>query len=257
MVAGPSRFVRQPVIVEEEARREDWLSDSLLSGFVATVAMTAALAAAYGIANALGDRTGNRIEEWLYSLSHNRITDRANDSLVLAIGLNLVLGLVFALFYGIIEHRIPGRSGWQKGMLFSLPLWLISIVVFFPIMDAGLFGVDLDAGPLPVIGNLILHLIYGAILGSLYAVDVDAWLDGSREDHATALDMQRDTMIGVIGGAVVGFISGVLLRNQFDSIMNESMTMLVGALVGAAFGGLIGSLMTEEHHDRGNPPETH
>jgi hypothetical protein len=249
--------VRQPVTTEEHARREDWLSDSLLSGFVATVAMSAALAAAYGIANALGDRSGNRVEEWLYSLSHNRITERANDSLVLAIGLNLALGLVFALIYGMIEHRIPGRAGWQKGMLFSLPLWLISIVVFFPIMDAGLFGVDLDAGPLAILGNLVLHLFYGATLGALYAVDVDAWLDGSSEDHLTALDMQRDTMIGVLAGAIVGLISGFLLRNQFDSVMNESMSVLVGALVGAAFGGLIGSLMTEEHHDRGTPTDTH
>ncbi len=50
-------------------------------------------------------------------------------------------------------------------------------------------------------------------------------------------------------------VAGVLLRGQFDSIMNDSMTMLVGALVGAAFGGLIGSIMTEEHHDR-TPPDT-
>jgi hypothetical protein len=246
--------MRQPVEREEDGRREDWLSDSLLSGFVATIAMTAALAGAYGLANALGDETGNRIERWMYALSHNEITDRANDSLVLAIGLNLILGLVFAVIYGMIEYRLPGRAGWQRGMLFALPLWLISIVIFFPLMDAGLFGVDLDAGPLPVIGNLILHLIYGAVLGSLFAVDVDAWLDGSREDHATALDMQRDTMIGVVGGAVVGFVAGVLLRGQFDSIMNDGMTMLVGALVGAAFGGLIGSIMTEEHHDR-TPPD--
>jgi uncharacterized membrane protein YeaQ/YmgE (transglycosylase-associated protein family) len=182
-------------------------------------------------------------------------TERANDSLVLAIGLNLILGIVFAVIYGMIEHRLPGKSGWQRGMLFALPLWLISLVLFFPMMDAGMFGSDLDAGPLAIIGNLILHLIYGAVLGSVYAVDVDAWLDGSREDHATALDMQRDTTLGVIGGTVVGFIAGILMRGQFDSVMNDSMTMLVGALVGAAFGGLIGSIMTEEHHDR-TPPDT-
>jgi hypothetical protein len=256
MVAGPSDYVHQPVVTEEQGRREDWLSDSLLSGFVATIAMSVALAGAYGLANMLGDQTGNRVEQWLYALSHNEITDRANDSLVLAIGLNLILGLVFALIYGLIEHRLPGRAGWQRGMIFSLIPFVISIVFFFPIMDGGILGGDLDAGPLPIIGNLILHLIYGAILGSLYAVSVDAWLDGSREDHLTALDMQRDTMLGVLGGAVVGFIAGALLRGQFDSIMNESMTMLIGALVGAAFGGLIGSIMTEEHHDR-TPPDTH
>ena len=89
----------------ERSRREDWLSDSLLSGFGATVALSAATAGAYGFANWLGDESGNRVEGWLYGLSHNGITDRADDSLILAIGLNLLAGLGFAVIYGMVEHR--------------------------------------------------------------------------------------------------------------------------------------------------------
>jgi len=142
-----------------QTRREDWFTNSMLSGFVATVGLTAATVAAYGISRWLGRDTGNQMERWLYALSHNRIIDRAGDSLVLAIGLNLIAGLVFAVIYGMIEHRIPLRRGYQKGMAFSLLLWLLSITLFFSIMDVGLFGTDLNAGPLAILGNLALHLV--------------------------------------------------------------------------------------------------
>jgi len=231
-------------------RREDWFTNSMLSGFVATVALTASTVAAYGIANWLGSGTGNQAERWLYALSHNRIIDRAGDSLVLAIGLNLLAGLVFAVIYGVIEHRIPLRRGYQKGMAFSLLLWLLSITLFFSIMGVGLFGTDLNAGPLAILGNLALHLIYGAALGAVFAVDLDAWLDGSREDHLTALDFQRDMTIGILAGAVVGVIGGYLLRGQFDALLTNDLSIVVGGLVGAGAGGWIGSIMSEEHQDR-------
>ncbi len=234
----------------DDARREDWVTNSLLSGFGATVALTAATAGAYGMANWLGEQNGSRIEQWFYGLSHNGITDRADNSLILAIGLNLLAGLGFAFIYGMIEHRIPFAHGWQKGMAFALVPWLLSITVFFSMMGVGVFGAELNAGPLAILGNLVLHLIYGAVLGTIYSVDLDAWLDGSREDHLTALDIQRDTTIGILAGAVVGVIGGFFLRNQFDGVWANDLTVVVGGLVGAGFGGLIGSIMTEEHQDR-------
>lgn len=230
----------------DSERREDWFTDSLLSGFVATIGLTVALGAAYGVASWLGDATGNQLERWLYGLSHNRITERADDSLVLAIGLNLLAGLVFAVVYGLIEHRIPLRRGWQKGMAFSLLLFLLSITVFFPIMGVGLFGSDLDAGPLAILGNLVLHLIYGASLGAVYAVDLDAWLDDTLEDHVSALAMQRSTSYGILFGAVAGAFIGFAVRDQFEGVIMNDLSIVLGALVGASFGGLIGSMMTPE-----------
>lgn len=234
----------------DETRREDWLSNSLLSGFVATFALTASTVLAYGLANWLGRASGNKMERWLYALSHNRIIDRADNALVLAIGLNLLAGLGFAVVYGLIEHRVPLKRGYQKGMAFSLILWLLSITVFFSMMGVGIFGADLNAGPLAIAGNLILHLIYGATLGSVFAVALDAWLDGSREDRLSALDFQRDTTIGILAGAVIGLIGGYILRNQFNDVWATDITILAGALVGAGTGGWIGSIMSEEHQDR-------
>ena len=192
MVAGhPSTSESQRHGYNAQGRREDWVSDSLLSGFVATFAMGAALAIAYGLAHWIGDANGGRVEQWFYGLQHNVITDRTGNSVILALGLNLAMGLIFALIYGAVEQRLPGREGIQRGMIFALIPWLLSIIAFFPILDGGIFGKDLHAGPLPIVGNLVLHLIYGAVLGLTYHVDLDAWLDGSQEDHDSALILQE------------------------------------------------------------------
>ena len=76
-------------------------------------------------------------------------------------------------------------------MLFSIIPWFLSLVVFFPIVGAGFFGADLDAGPLPAIGNLILHLIYGAVLGSMYTVP-----DRSLADSERTTDEWHDDRVG-------------------------------------------------------------
>lgn len=248
MPAGFLDRILPTVDTEEKPLREDWLSDSLLSGFIATFAMSVALAAAYGIANLAGDSNGFFLERWLYHLNHNEITDRAGNSVITAIAVNLAFGLLFALLYGRIEQRLPGRRGYQRGMIFSLGLWVLSILIVFPIMNGGILGVDLDAGPLPVIGNLLLHLIYGATLGALYSVDLDAWLDRTEEEHFAALDMQRDTMLGILAGAVIGGIGGIFLEGSFNGVIAGGFAILAGVLAGGAIGGVIGSFVCEDHH---------
>jgi MFS family permease len=195
-----------------------------------------------------GSRDGFFLERWLYHLNHNEITDRAGNSVVTGIALNLAVGLACAVLYGRIESRIPAARGYQRGMIFSLALWIVSILVVFPIMNGGVLGVSLDAGPLPVIGNLFLHLVYGATLGALFSIDLDSWLDRTDEEHFAALDMQRDTMIGVLAGAVVGGIGGAFLEGSFNDVIAGGFTIVAGVLVGGAIGGLVGSFLTEDHH---------
>jgi uncharacterized protein YcfJ len=99
---------------------------------------------------------------------------------------------------------------------------------------------------LPIIGNLVLHLIYGAVLGLTYHVDLDAWRDGSQEDHDSALNLQKYAVYGLMVGAVVGAFAGLLVRDQFSDTMNTGMSIVVGVLVCGAIGALIGSFMSED-----------
>jgi hypothetical protein len=226
---------------EPGKRREDWLPNSLISGFAATFALTVAILSAYWFARGVGDATGSRIERWFYALYDNSITRSTEDAVVIAIGLNLVVGLAWALAYGYFGAPSLSGPSWIKGMVFSLVPWLLSIVVFFPIMDAGFLGRDLGAGPLPVIGNLILHLVYGSVLGSLYAVDLESWLDDSEEDLQTNRVVENGAAIGLLVGAPIGLVLAWIVSPTVDEMVGLPIVALLGTILGAALGLLVGS----------------
>lgn len=74
----------------------------------------------------------------------------------------LVWGIAFALLYGIL----PGSSPWQKGVVFGVAAWLLMMVGIMSLAGAGLFGLKL--GLMAPVMTLVLHVIFGAILGALY-----------------------------------------------------------------------------------------
>ncbi|MGH2532021.1 MAG: hypothetical protein ACRDJW_06900 [Thermomicrobiales bacterium] len=230
-------------VPQDKDRRADWFADSVLSGFVATFAMTVVIVAAYGLSSAIGAEGGNTIERWFWALSHNPVTESTRDGIALAIALNLIMGLVWACVYGyFVEPRLSG-PGWRKGILFALVPWALSVIAFLPIMGGGFLGAGIDAGPLPVLGNLILHLVYGAVLGQLFAVDVEAWLDGSEADRAHAEAAERGAILGVAIGIIAGAAIGWLIGPQFDELGSRGMVTLAGALTGSAMGALLGSFL--------------
>jgi hypothetical protein len=228
-------------------RREDWIPNSLISGFAATFAMTVVIFGAYWFARVVGDANGNQIERWLYALQNNSLTRSTQNSAIIAIGLNLVVGLIWALaygYYGVV--RLSGPA-WLKGIIYALGPWLLSIVVFFPIMGAGIFGKDLGAGPLPVIGNLILHLAYGAVLGTVYAIDLESWLDGSDADLQHNRAAESWAAIGMLIGTPVGLILAWIAGPSLDQIARLPVIALLGAILGAALGLMVGSFAGLEH----------
>lgn len=235
---------------EPGRRREDWLPNSLISGFAATFALTTAILAAYWFSRAVGSANGNQVERWFHALHDNAITRSTENAVVLAIALNLVVGLGLALVYGrYVAHSVSGPC-WYRGMVFAIVPFLISIFVFFPIMDAGILGRDLGAGPLPVIGNLVLHLAYGWVLGSLYAVDLESWLDGSQADLAHNRGAENGAAIGLVAGAPVGLLIAWIAAPAIESIAGLPIVALLGTLVGAALGLMIGSFAGIERAGR-------
>ena len=223
-----------------EARRAEWLRNGVVSGFVATVAMTAVLAAAYLLVNILGDVDGGPIGRWFAALGDNPVTRRAADAVVLAIGVNLLVGWALALVYARWVEPALGGPGWRKGMIFSLLPWLLSLVVVLPLFGGGMFGVELGAGPLPILGNLILHLVYGGILGGVYATMLDDGLDGSDAEWGDAVATGRRAAAGVIGGVLIGALLG-LLAAPLVLPGGGTGVVLAAALLGGAFGLTVGA----------------
>lgn len=71
-------------------------------------------------------------------------------------------GVAFILFH----RSIPGGSFLVKGMMLGLVGWIVMMVMLMPMMGAGLFGMKF--GMMAPAATLMLHLIFGAVLGVSY-----------------------------------------------------------------------------------------
>jgi len=224
------------------ALRFDWVRASIASGFIATFAMTACMAVAYALANGLGDADGNAFQRQMHALSANELTSNLGDAFAIGMVLNLAMGLIWAVLYArLVEPRLTG-PGWRRGVIFSILPFALSVLVFFPIAGIGVLGIDADAGALPVIGNLILHLVFGAVLGTLYAIDAQSGVGTNRDAEANT-NSERAAAFGVVIGGVAGVIVGFAMGPMFDTLAGAPVIALAGALTGAAIGMLIGSFL--------------
>jgi hypothetical protein len=245
----------------QSLQRADWLPRSVLAGFTASVLMGIAFFIAYGLAVVLGSvtlasrRGAEELQTWLVALTHNPLIDVANAALYAAGAMHLAVGVLLALVYGsIAEPRLPG-PGWSRGIVFAMVPWLLSLTLAFPLLGAGFFGAALGAGPLPAIGNLVLHLVYGASLGAIYGPLGDIPADSfsataPRDDTETTAAFERAGAIGVMLGAPIGAAVGIIGTRLPGALSPENglapaFALVFGtAVLGAAFGAAVGPFLS-------------
>jgi uncharacterized membrane protein required for colicin V production len=222
---------------------------ALLAGFIASVAMVMAFAVAFVVALALSRLPIPVAAGWFDGLTHNQLINAAAPNLYAATAVFFVGGLVWALLYALIfEPRLRGPA-WERGVEFALLPWLVSLVIFMPLLGGGLFGISLGAGPLPVIGNLILHALYGAVLGVVWG-SAESVVDNPRQQASSEdLQVSRVSILGAALGLLIGLILGTLVGvgvAAFVSVaaLNPLAMIVAIGLSGAAFGGFVGSLAT-------------
>ena len=79
----------------------------------------------------------------------------------------LVGTFLWGIAYAVLEPVLPG-PGWLRGLLFALGAWILMMVLLLPPAGLGWFGAQLGyAAP---VSALVLHIVYGLCLGSLFAV---------------------------------------------------------------------------------------
>src|SRR5690349_14124111 len=99
-------------------RRVGWISNAIIAGFVATIGTVVGLLIAYAIAIGLGQAIGGVVGSWFVGLTHNLITQTAQNAIAPALILHFSFGLVWAAIYvAYFEPRLQG-PGWRKGMEF-------------------------------------------------------------------------------------------------------------------------------------------
>jgi hypothetical protein len=264
----------------------DALARAVLAGFVASLTMLLLFLVAYNVARLLSAAptpawpvverrsiihpafvvsgggqqegaagpAGGAIETlrlWLVNLTHNRLIDASLNGVYLAAGIYLAGGVLWALLYTLVEPRLRG-SPWQRGATFAMLPTLVSLVVVLPLFGGGLFGLALGAGPLPIIGNVLLHLAYGGILGVVYGPlgDLDASTlerpDPALADTTTG-SFEHLTAVLLIGGLLLGGLAGLAVSLAHGGVGvpvdgdSNAGVILAGALLGATVGLFVGS----------------
>ena len=76
----------------------------------------------------------------------------------------LAWGILFALLY----RHLPGRP-WLRGSIFATGAWLVMMLVMMPMAGAGMFGMGLGLGIMAPVATLMMHWLFGIVLGTVYA----------------------------------------------------------------------------------------
>ena len=102
------------------------------------------------------------------------LTRIGNLSVVQAWMDHFIIGVVvWGLLFGVADSMVEKGSHVLKGIVFGVFAWLVMMVVFMPVVSAGLFGAKL--GVMASVVTLFYHLVYGAVLGATYGL-LTVWL---------------------------------------------------------------------------------
>lgn len=83
-------------------------------------------------------------------------------------GLHFAIGAVWGILFALVAPMVPGSGCWLRGAIFSAAPWLAMMLLMMPMAGAGLLGLSLGiAAPLM---TLMLHLVFGAVMGAAYGI---------------------------------------------------------------------------------------
>ncbi len=137
------------------------IGKGIFAGFVATLVLSA-LMVMKGMMGLMPDLNAIKM---LTAMAHGFMGTPA----VPLVGwlLHFMIGtLAWGILFALLFKRIPGSSSTAKGLAFGTAAWLLMMVMVMPMAGAGFFGLHLGIGA-PV-ATLMLHWIFGAVLGAVY-----------------------------------------------------------------------------------------
>jgi hypothetical protein len=76
--------------------------------------------------------------------------------------------LIWGFVFGQAYRFLPGRHPWQKGVFFGVCAWAVMGLVFFPLVDRGIFAVRFGLGMAPAILMLVMMLSYSVTMSLVY-----------------------------------------------------------------------------------------
>lgn len=84
--------------------------------------------------------------------------------------MHFLLGsVVWGGLFSWLDPYLPGEQRWLKGLAFGVGAWLLMMLIVMPMTGNGLFAII--AGPKMQFMSLVLHLVYGGVLGLVYGAE--------------------------------------------------------------------------------------
>lgn len=116
--------------------------------------------------------------------------------------------IVFALACAyLVYHALPG-SPWLRGAILGTILWLLSQALVMPMIGQEFCSADIYYRTKMVLGSLVGHFVYGAILGAVAGPQAErllqprrvtiGWLQPSRAQEER--EEERELFTGKYGG---------------------------------------------------------
>jgi len=81
--------------------------------------------------------------------------------------MHFMVGMGYGIAFSQINRLLPAHSFILKGMMIGIAGWLMMMFVLMPMMGAGMFAMNM--GMMAPIMTLVLHMIFGAVLGLTYS----------------------------------------------------------------------------------------
>ena len=133
---------------------------NISKGIIAGLAATAVLSMIMVAKGMMGLMPGLNVIAMLSSM--------AGAAPVVGWVIHLAIGaLVWGLAFAVTLKILPGNSDVAKGISFGIAAWIMMMLIVMPMAGAGLFG--LNMGMMAPIMTLMLHAIYGAVLGFTFS----------------------------------------------------------------------------------------
>ena len=86
--------------------------------------------------------------------------------------IHFMIGVVlYGAAIALLDARLPGHSSVGHGILIAVGGWVLMMVMLMPMAGAGLFGMKM--GLMAPMMTLVLHLIFGVVLGWVYERSID------------------------------------------------------------------------------------
>jgi membrane protein DedA with SNARE-associated domain len=160
------RLAREPA---SEARR---IETSLLAGLLATLEMWMGIDVLLYSLSALGLGVPERaLFRFLDQAAARFVAGNDIRFAALMLAFTFVGGLVWAVLYSHVAiPLLRPLAPWLRGLVFSaLPL-AVSVLIVMPVAGAGVLGLGLDAGLLPLVGEVLRNALFGVGLGVSYSL---------------------------------------------------------------------------------------